>query len=121
MIAPLEHLQPLKKHPLLLFGEHRNIHQMTFLRNWRGGLLGMAIVLFLSTLVYLTAFMAAFGNPTPTNQAILDAVATLHAFYHPLIIYPLAYAIGAFLEHENNKEIPDAQPTNQGMSSKGSR
>jgi len=67
------------------------------LSNYYGGIAGIAVYLVVTAGVYFLAFMAAFGNPTPIAEAILDFAALYFAVAHPLWMIPLAYLLGGLL------------------------
>jgi hypothetical protein len=67
------------------------------LGNYYGGIIGIAAYFVITAGVYFLAFMAAFGNPTPTAEAILDFAALYFAVAYPLWMVPLAYLLGGLL------------------------
>jgi hypothetical protein len=73
------------------------------LRNYYGGTIGVAIYLAVTAGVYLLAFMTAFGNPTPTAEAVLQIAALYFAVAHPLWMIPLAYLLGGLLINHRKK------------------
>lgn len=78
------------------------------LGNYRGGIAGIAIYLAVTAAVYFLAFMAAFGNPTPTAHAILQAAGVYFAVAHPLWMIPLAYLLGGlFIGKKTAHPEPD--------------
>jgi hypothetical protein len=64
------------------------------LSNIRGGLTGVAICLIITALVYGTAFMAAFGNDTPTARLILAFAGIFFLVANPLWTIPISYFLG---------------------------
>jgi hypothetical protein len=70
---------------------------LSALKNYRGGIAGIVIYLVVTAAVYFLAFMAAFGNPTPSAEGILSIAALYFAVAHPLWMIPLAYVLGAIL------------------------
>ncbi|HDR74215.1 MAG TPA: hypothetical protein ENN85_09970 [Methanoculleus sp.] len=64
------------------------------LRNYYGGLIGIAVYLVVTAGVSFAAFMAAFGNPTPAAEALLDLAAIYFTVARPLWMIPIAYFLG---------------------------
>jgi hypothetical protein len=73
------------------------------LSNYYGGIAGIVIYLIVTAGVYLLAFMAAFGNPTPPAQAVLQIAALYFAVAHPLWMVPIAYLLGGLLIGKKRK------------------
>jgi hypothetical protein len=66
-----------------------------FLKNVRGGLAGTGIILAYYLILYIIAFMIAFGNPTPRALMALEIIRLSFELMPPIIGLPLAYIIGA--------------------------
>ncbi len=73
------------------------------LSNYYGGIAGIAIYLIVTAGVYVVAFMAAFGNPTPAAEAVLQIAALYFAVAHPLWMVPLAYLLGGIFIKNRKK------------------
>jgi hypothetical protein len=67
------------------------------LTNYRGGLIGVLIYLVITALVFFCAFMAAFGNDTPTARLVLQVAALWFAIANPIWAIPLSYLAGGYL------------------------
>ncbi|MDG6257541.1 MAG: hypothetical protein QCH35_08090 [Methanomicrobiaceae archaeon] len=67
------------------------------LRNYYGGLIGIAIYLAVTAVVSFAAFMAAFGNPTPAAEAVLGLAAIYFTVARPLWMIPIAYLLGGLV------------------------
>lgn len=77
-------------------------HSLTeALTNIRGGLAGVLIYLVISVLVWGTAFMAAFGNDTPSARFVLAVAETYALVAYPLWAVPLSYVIGGCIFFTN--------------------
>jgi hypothetical protein len=70
---------------------------MKTLANFRGGLTGVLIYLVITILISFAAFMAAFGNDTPTSRIVIETAALWYLIAYPLWAIPLAYILGGFL------------------------
>ncbi|MCZ2845773.1 MAG: hypothetical protein O2U61_04645 [Candidatus Bathyarchaeota archaeon] len=81
--------------------KNRILKQM---KNYRGGLAGVIIVLLITIIVYFIGFMTALGNDTPTARKILNFVNLLIQIAYPVWICPIAYIIGAFCIGLNSKK-----------------
>jgi hypothetical protein len=67
------------------------------LSNLRGGIIGVLIYLVISGVLFFVAFMAAFGNDTPTARLILQTVEIYFLVANPLWAVPLSYFAGGCL------------------------
>jgi hypothetical protein len=70
---------------------------MKALTNFRGGLAGVGVYLIISVLIYFSAFMAAFGNDTPTARFILEIANLWFLIANPLWTIPISYFLGGYL------------------------
>ncbi len=75
------------------------------MQNYKGGLVGVIIVLVITIMVYFIGFMTALGNDTPTARKILDFVGSFIIIANPLWTCPLAYAIGAIFIKQDSRNI----------------
>ena len=67
------------------------------LTNYRGGLMGVLIYLVVTALIFFCAFIAAFGNDTPTARFVLQVAALWFLIANPLWAIPLSYLAGGYL------------------------
>ena len=65
-----------------------------FMKNIRGGFIGVVSSMILWVAVYFTAFMTAFGNFSAISGAILDLADVFFSYFSWLL--PLAYILGAY-------------------------
>lgn len=54
------------------------------------------VVVLVYFIIFVVAFMAALGNPTPTGIMILKLSGALYDALNPLWFIPLAYILGAY-------------------------
>lgn len=59
--------------------------------------MGVAVFVVLWAVVFFIAFMTAFGNPSPTSQAILHGAGAFFVIANPVWGVPVAYCAGAVL------------------------
>ena len=71
-------------------------HSPNFLTNFRGGLTGVFVYPIITIVVFFAGFMAAFGNPTPTAEAILRFLEFYFTVASPLWGIPIAYILGSY-------------------------
>ncbi|KUG13621.1 hypothetical protein ASZ90_016351 [hydrocarbon metagenome] len=64
------------------------------IHNIRGGLLGVLVYLGITVIIVGVAFMAAFGNDTPTARFILAAAGIYFRIAFPLWGIPVSYVLG---------------------------
>ncbi len=63
----------------------------------RGGVAGVLSAIFLEFLLYVMAFMIAFGNPTPYALIALSFLGVLLSFPASILILAAGYVLGAFI------------------------
>ena len=70
--------------------KNRILKQM---KNFRGGLAGVIIVLLITVIDYFIGFMTALGNDTPTARKILNFVNLFIKIANPVWTRPITYII----------------------------
>ena len=72
--------------------------------NYKGGLVGIIIILLFTVIVYFIGFMAALGNDIPMARKILDFVILYIKIANPIWTFPMAYIVGSFYIRLNSKK-----------------
>lgn len=77
---------------------------MKHISNYKGGLVGIIIILLFTVIVYFIGFMTALGNDTPMARKILDFIILYIKIANPIWTFLIAYIFGSFYIRLNSKK-----------------